>query len=262
MKKVIFTSLISLVFIINVNAANKYNVTLSKCVDGDTAVFKYDGNNSKFRFLAIDTPESVHPTKGVEPYGKEASDYTCAALTNASKIQIEFDEHSDKQDKYGRYLAWIYVDGEILQKKLIENGLARVAYIYGKYTYLDELYNLQNIAYSKKVGIWSDEEIKYTVTFKSYKQTKKVEVSALEKIAEIKPNNKEGYKFLYWTLDDKEYDFNTPVTNNLKLVAKYEKQDFISSIIDNKYGYLFIILIVIILFLVSPKTLKKMLKKL
>ena len=66
----------------------KIQVTLEKCVDGDTARFVYKKSNIKARFLAIDTPESVHPTKKVEPFGKEASKYTCDMLSNAKKNSL------------------------------------------------------------------------------------------------------------------------------------------------------------------------------
>ena len=72
-------------------------VTLDKCVDGDTANFKTStGTVYKTRFLAVDTPETVHPTKEVEAYGKEASNYTCETLTNAKEIKLEYDDNSDR----------------------------------------------------------------------------------------------------------------------------------------------------------------------
>src|SRR5574344_382238 len=71
---------------------NKFEVTLEKCVDGDTAKFKLDdGKVYIARFLAIDTPETVHPKIGEEPFGKEASNYTCRALKNATSIELEYD---------------------------------------------------------------------------------------------------------------------------------------------------------------------------
>ena len=87
--KIIFGIIISLLFITNAEASEKIEVTLSKCVDGDTAWFILDGEEIKTRFLAIDTPES---TNEIEPFGKEASNYTCDLLTNANKIEIEYDE--------------------------------------------------------------------------------------------------------------------------------------------------------------------------
>ena len=132
---------------------DREEVKLHKCVDGDTAWFILNGKEIKSRFLAINTPES---TNKIEPYGKEVSKYVCDKLTKAKKIELEYDENSDKFDKYDRYLAWIIVDGENLQMDLVNKGYAEVKYIYGDYKYLDELKKLEKEAKSKKIGIWSD----------------------------------------------------------------------------------------------------------
>ena len=138
----------------------KEEVTLSKCVDGDTAKFVMsDGSVKTARFLAIDTPESVHPTKEVEEYGKEASDYTCNLLTNAKKIHVEYDKASDKEDKYGRILVWVYADNKMVQETLLEEGLAKVAYLYEDYEYTDKLQSIEKLAKDKKVGIWSSDTV-------------------------------------------------------------------------------------------------------
>lgn len=131
----------------------KTNAEFVRCVDGDTAVFSIDGTETKFRFLAIDTPETVHPTKTVEEFGKDASEYTCNKLTNAKYIVVEYEE-SNKTDKYGRSLGWIWVDGSLLQKELVSVGYAEVAYIYGKYKYTESLCVVQQEAKESKYGIW------------------------------------------------------------------------------------------------------------
>lgn len=164
MKKCLLFCFMFLCFNINVYASDKIEVQLKKCVDGDTARFIYKNEEIKARFLAIDTPESVHPTKESEPFGKEASEYTCQKLTNANKIVLEYDPKSDKTDKYDRHLVWVYVDDMLLQKDLISKGYAKVEYIYGKYKYLDELEIIEQEAKSEKLGIWSVEEDKNTVT--------------------------------------------------------------------------------------------------
>ncbi len=153
MKKVLTFLGVFLIGCMNVCAADKEEVTLSKCVDGDTAWFILDGDKIKARFLAIDTPES---TTKVEEYGKEASEYTCNLLTNAGTIEIEYDPDSDKLDKYNRHLVWVFVDGELLQETVIENGLAEVAYLYGDYKYTSRLESAEEIARENKVGMWSD----------------------------------------------------------------------------------------------------------
>lgn len=130
-------------------------VELVRCVDGDTARFMVNGVEETIRFLAIDTPETVKPGTPVQPYGKEARDYTCNILTNASEIKLEY-ETKNQTDKYGRSLAWIFVDGELLQKNLIHKGFGKVAYLYGDYKYTDELKNTEIIAKESNLGIWSD----------------------------------------------------------------------------------------------------------
>ena len=117
MKKFVFIVFISLVFIFSASA-KEISVKFSECVDGDTGKFIYKDEEIKARFLAVDTPETKHPTKGEEPFGKEASEYTCERLKSAEKIVLEFDEDSDEKDKYDRYLVWVFVDGELLQKEL------------------------------------------------------------------------------------------------------------------------------------------------
>jgi len=152
MKKVCLILLLFLLSVIHTAANTRISATLSKCTDGDTAHFLIDGADRTVRFLAVDTPEY---TKEKEPYGKEASEFTCRALENAQVIELEYDEGSGRQDKYGRELAWVFVDGELLQKQLVAEGLAEVAYIYGDYEYTDELMDIQEQAKQRKVNIWS-----------------------------------------------------------------------------------------------------------
>ena len=119
MKKILF--IILMLIIIDVNALNKSIVTFDKCVDGDTVWLKEGDTTKKYRFLAVDTPEVLHPSKEASLSGKTASDYTCNMLKKAKKIEIEYDEKSDKKDKYNRELVWIYLDNKLFQKDLIEN---------------------------------------------------------------------------------------------------------------------------------------------
>ena len=119
-KKIIILLILSILSINTVYAKEK--VTFDSCVDGDTFKIILNGEKKSVRMIAIDTPESVHPTKEVEYYGKEASEYTCNKLKNASKIELEYDENSDKEDKYERLIAWVFVDDLLLQEDLIENG--------------------------------------------------------------------------------------------------------------------------------------------
>jgi len=157
MKKIIFIFILFFISIINANAKT-IKVEFSDCVDGDTAKFIYKKEEITARFLAIDTPETVHPTKGEEFFGKEASEYTCNKLKNAKVIKLEYDKNSDELDKYNRHLVWVFVDDVLLQKKLVSKGYASVSYLYGDYKYTEELELVEQEAEEKKLGIWSIEQ--------------------------------------------------------------------------------------------------------
>lgn len=223
MKKIMLLIVLLFVFIINVQGNEKEKVTLIKCVDGDTAIFDINGENARVRFLGIDTPESVKEENVIEPYGKEASEFTCDKLNKAREIILEYDSNSDKQDKYGRTLAWVFVDNVLLEEELVKIGYAKVKYIYGDYAYINELNELQNYAKENKLGIWSDYvPVYYKVTF--YDNDKSVIKEVLEnKQVDYFEPKKDGYKFVGWFIDNEKFDFNTKINKDTILTARYEK---------------------------------------
>lgn len=158
MKKLLFCFILFFSFNYSINA-EKLEVKLDKCVDGDTAWFILDNKTIKTRFLAINAPES---TSKVEPYGKDASNFTCNALKNANKIEIEYDPNSDKFDKYDRHLVWIFIDNKLLQNEIVKNGYANIDYIYGEYLYTDILEDSLNNAKINKLGMWETSTNYYT----------------------------------------------------------------------------------------------------
>jgi micrococcal nuclease len=128
----------------------KYKATFSKCIDGDTAYFKINGKRYKTRFLFIDTPES---TIQHEKYGKEASNYTCSRLKKAKKITLETDGKY-VYDKYGRLLAWVWVDGKLLQEEITKAGLVEDFYDYGTYKYENRIRAAMRYAKTHHKGMY------------------------------------------------------------------------------------------------------------
>lgn len=169
----------------NNQETERIEVKYSEGVDGDTAKFDMNGEIIKVRFLAVDTPESVHPTKEVQAYGVEASNFTKEKLKNAKKIELEFDNNSDKTDKYGRYLAWIWTDGELLQDLLIKEGLAKVAYLYADYKYTNILQESEKIAKEDMIGIWKDEVLNGYSEEENFVDVEEIENNS------IQPNEKQ-----------------------------------------------------------------------
>ncbi len=135
--------------------------TLGSCVDGDTATFIIDDKAYDTRFLAIDTPETSHPTLGREPWGYAAKNFTCNALTNAEQIIIERDPVADIFDNYGRLLGWIWVDGQLLNYQLVENSLAYVKYLYADYEYTNAFIQAEGDARKAKLKIHGEKDPEY-----------------------------------------------------------------------------------------------------
>lgn len=126
--------------------------TNAHAVDGDTVKVKVAGNFLDVRVLLIDTPETKKPNTPVQPFGPEASAFTKNFL-DGKNVTLEL---SKDKDKYGRSLAYVYVDGVSLQEELLKRGLARIAYVYEKNApHLNEYKAIEEKAKQQKIGIWS-----------------------------------------------------------------------------------------------------------
>ncbi|MCI1694749.1 thermonuclease family protein [Aneurinibacillus aneurinilyticus] len=135
--------------------ANRLSATILSVTDGDTMKIKVNGKNETVRLLLVDTPETKHPNKPVQPFGPEASAFAKKTL-EGKNVQIEMDV--SERDKYGRLLVYLWVDGKMFNEMLLEKGLARVAYVYPpNVKYVDPFREIQKKAQIAGLGIWSIE---------------------------------------------------------------------------------------------------------
>ena len=65
-------------------AAQTGAALVERVIDGDTIRVQMAGAPYTVRLTGVDTPETKHPTFGVQPFGPEASAYTTARLTGAT----------------------------------------------------------------------------------------------------------------------------------------------------------------------------------
>ncbi|MDU0153641.1 thermonuclease family protein [Bacillus cabrialesii] len=159
------------------------DVTLDRAVDGDTIKVSYNGNVDTVRYLLIDTPETKKPNSCVQPYGEDASKRN-KELVNSGKLQLKFDK-GDRRDKYGRLLAYVYVDGKSVQETLLKEGFARVAYVYEPNTkYIDQFKKDEQEAKSEKLSIWSKNGY---VTDRGFNGCVKEKTTAVKKATTSKP---------------------------------------------------------------------------
>lgn len=209
----------------NSKTTKDVEVELIKCIDGDTVKFKENKKVYTYRFLGVNTPE----TTTNEEFSKEAKDYTCQKLKNAKKITIQYEDTSSHVDKYGRKLVWVYVDDNLLQNLLLEQGLAKVSYVYTKLTYLKDLYKAEKVAKKNKLKLYRNYNNKTypvedcTIIFDISGSRDEVTVKKGEVIT--LPNNpkKDGYAFNGWLIEDSLYDFSKPITDNMILYPSYTK---------------------------------------
>lgn len=129
-------------------------VKLADVTDGDTIKVYYNGREETVRYLLVDTPESKKPGQCVQPYAKAAY-YRNKQLVSSGKLTIEFDSGAER-DKYGRLLAYVFVDGKSVQEQLLKEGYARVAYVYEPpYKYLSTFEKAEQQAKNASLRIWS-----------------------------------------------------------------------------------------------------------
>ena len=102
-------------------------VLVTEVVDGDTV--KIEGDRT-VRYIGVDTPETKHPKKQVECFGREASDAN-KALVEGKYIYLQRDV--SETDRYQRLLRYIYLPnpqstGEAIfvNEYLVEQGYAHL----------------------------------------------------------------------------------------------------------------------------------------
>lgn len=155
-------------------------------VDGDTIDVEIDGKEERLRLLLVDTPETKDPNEPVQPFGPEATEFAEKTLAG-KEVKLEFD--GPERDKYDRLLVYLWVGDKIFNQMLLEEGLARVAYVYDPpYKYYDAFVAAQEKAKQSKKGIWS---IDGYVTDEGFRE--EITAAKEETVEESKSQQKEVY---------------------------------------------------------------------
>jgi len=161
-------------------------VTVTRVIDGDTIEVEMRGETYKVRLIGINTPES---TTKIEPYGKEASNFTKSQLLG-KKVYLEKDV--SETDKYGRLLRYVWLkkpseptDSEIRTKMfnaiLVLEGYAQAATYPPDVKYAEYFAKYEAEARENNRGLWALEE--------------KTEPQNLDRI-------------VYWTPNGKSYHYS------------------------------------------------------
>jgi micrococcal nuclease len=125
-----------------------------RVVDGDTIHVVVGGRREKIRYIGVDTPETHHPTKGVQCYGPDSSAFN-ARLVGGERVRLVRDV--ELRDRYGRLLAYVYRarDGLFVNAELARRGYARPLRIAPDVRYATRLEALAREARAAGRGLWS-----------------------------------------------------------------------------------------------------------
>ncbi len=128
-------------------------VQVVRVIDGDTIqVCCIFGDRVKVRYIGVDTPETHHPMRGVEPYGMEAAEAN-RKLVDGKTVRLEFDVQ--QLDRYGRTLAYVYLeDGTFVNAWLVEHGFAQVMTVPPNVKHQEPFLKLQREAREAERGLW------------------------------------------------------------------------------------------------------------
>ena len=148
-----------------------YKAKVERVIDGDTMIVSFvfdDGSKyqkERVRFLGVDTPETVHPNKPVQYYGKEASDFTKKNLTDKT-VWLQTDVNA--KDRYDRMLAYVWLrepkekdldDEKAIRKnmynaRLLLDGYAQLMTVQPNSRYANLFVHFQREAREAKKGLW------------------------------------------------------------------------------------------------------------
>ena len=132
------------------NGSSEYLVL--RVIDGDTIEVERIG---KVRYIGVDSPETKHPSRNPELYGKEAFEAN-RRLVEDKRVKLELDV--GERDRYGRVLAYVYVGDIFVNAWLVANGYAQVMTVPPNVRYADLFVKLERDARAAAKGLWGRSE--------------------------------------------------------------------------------------------------------
>ena len=141
---------------------NYTDILVKRAVDGDTLQLE---TGERVRLIGIDTPEMHESDKlyrdsqrtqqdiqTIKALGRRAYEFT-KNLVEGKRISLEFDV--EKEDKYGRLLAYVYLkDGTFVNAKIVQEGYASLMTIPPNVKYADLFLKLYQEARNNRRGLW------------------------------------------------------------------------------------------------------------
>jgi micrococcal nuclease len=139
--------------------------TVVRVVDGDTVDVLLAGGRTRVRLIGVDAPEvrdgakldrdalrSGRSRAAIRALGRDASDFTRRRLLGR-RVGLEFDV--ERRDRYGRLLAYVWLDGALFNAELVRTGKAQVMTVPPNLRHQALLRRLQREARAAGRGFWA-----------------------------------------------------------------------------------------------------------
>lgn len=150
----------------NLNQGNFTEAKIISVTDGDTVTARINNKDYELRMIGVDTPETVHPSKPVAFYGKEASEFSKNKLRGKT---VYLEKDVSERDRYNRILRYVWLSKPANPKKpsfedvrdkmfngiLLRDGYANLATLPPDVKYLNYFQKIARTAETNQIGLYS-----------------------------------------------------------------------------------------------------------
>jgi len=120
-----------------------------RVIDGDSIILEKAGRLYEVRLAGIDAPELGWKDRPAQPFAVESKEHL-EKLVECESLDVKVID----RDRYGRLLVVIFCDGDNINLKMVEDGMAE--YYRGRPSLDISIYRLaEEEARRKALGIWS-----------------------------------------------------------------------------------------------------------
>lgn len=144
-------------------ASGLERAVVTSVVDGDTldvtlnpsAGSGSSGRTRRIRLIGVDTPETTHPSRPVECFGREAARFL-TELADGQTVLLESDASQGDRDRYNRLLRFVWLpDGRLINYEIIAQGYGFEYTFRTPYRYQEQFKAAQRAAREAQAGLWA-----------------------------------------------------------------------------------------------------------
>lgn len=125
--------------------------TVVRVIDGDTLTANVEGQEKRIRLLNVDTPELGRDGAGDECLAQEATNFLSSLLPVGQEITVEYD--SEKQDRYGRELLGVFLDGQLVNAEIARQGFGVAVQFGDNSRFLPDVSDAEDEARAGGIGV-------------------------------------------------------------------------------------------------------------